>query len=389
MMKRFALLLALCLLLCGAALAEEYTDVPGAPTQDEVLSLEAAWQDAEQTPYALQTLVPDQLTVDTVTAAYKFVYEEKNRPVRFFPEETQRQIEALLAGRADPDALHMTELMRLHAPAAEPQTELLVKMLLDVDYQPGQLVAAVLGDTSDPEALVWTAVPAEVTALGLVEFTAPQDLMQALQNEDVIFSLLTIRPGRRGGVVTYREETIHVELPSKTAYDVTRIVKVTDENGDPLPHAFQLLVVDETPQIQEEMKRLRAHVKEQKKPAVAWLPPEDQISVQLLLGDALEKERLVVYDYLPLITIDYVDTYGDAVAAFTFATPYAPGQAVVTALGLPKEGAAEGETAMTWTVQRARVSAAGEVEIVFDQLSLSGMGEQTGLLLVLSQPLAE
>ena len=71
MMKRFALLLALCLLLCGAALAEEYTDVPGAPTQDEVLSLEAAWQDAEQTPYALQTLVPDQLTVDTVTAAYK------------------------------------------------------------------------------------------------------------------------------------------------------------------------------------------------------------------------------------------------------------------------------------------------------------------------------
>ena len=283
----------------------------------------------------------------------------------------------------------MTELMRLHAPAAEPQAELLVKMLLDVDYQPGQLVAAVLGDTSDPEALVWTAVPAEVTALGLVEFTAPQDLMQALQNEDVIFSLLTIRPGRRGGVVTYREETIHVELPSKTAYDVTRIVKVTDENGDPLPHAFQLLVVDETPQIQEEMKRLRAHVKEQKKPAVAWLPQEDQISVQLLLGDALEKERLVVYDYLPLITIDYVDTYGDAIAAFTFATPYAPGQAVVTALGLPKEGAAEGETAMTWTVQRARVSAAGEVEIVFDQLSLSGMGEQTGLLLVLSQPLAE
>ena len=75
------------------------------------------------------------------------------------------------------------------------------------------------------------------------------------------------------------------------------------------------------------------------------------------------------------------------VTSFSFATPYAEGQQVVTALGLPRQDAVgEDETLMTWAVQRARVDENGEVEIVFDQLALIGMGEETGLLLVFSEP---
>ena len=55
---------------------------------------------------------------------------------------------------------------------------------------------------------------------------------------------------------------------------------------------------------------------------------------------------------------------------------------VVTVLGLPREEPVEGVTLMDWAVQRAQVNENGEVEIVFDQLMLIGMGEETGLLLV-------
>lgn len=223
MLKRsLGILLVLCLLLTGSALAAEATDVPGTPTQDVVLSLTAAWQDELKTAYDLQVMPADQLTMDTVTEIYKFVCEENNRPVRYFPEETQKAIEAML-GDTDPDALYMTEFIRLHAAEIVPPTDLDTVMLLDVDYQPEQLVVVVLGDTTDPEKLVWTPVESRVMALGQMECVVPQELMEQLQGEDVLFSLLTVRKGDRGGIVTCEKDIEHIELPSKTAYDIIQI----------------------------------------------------------------------------------------------------------------------------------------------------------------------
>ena len=391
MMKRFfATLLALSLLLAGTAFAAEATDAPGTPTHDVVLSLTAKWLDEEETPYDLQVMEPDQLTMDTVTEIYKFVYEEDNRPVRYFPEETQKQIEEMLAGVVDPDALYMTEFMRLHAAEAEPEADLLAEMLVDVDYQPDQLILVVLGDTTDPENLVWTPVESRVVELGKVEFTVPQALMQELQGEDVLFSLLTVRKGARGGVVSAQtQDAEHVQLPSKTAYDTVRVTKLAAADGTPIEDDFELLVVEESEIITRELALIREHVKEKEQPVCTWLPDEDRDEIQLLLTDELDRDELVVYDYLPLITKNYKDTYGDVISAFTFATPYEEGQQVVTVLGLPREEPVEGETLMDWAVQRAQVNADGEVEIVFDQLALIGMGEETGLLLVLCEPIAE
>lgn len=390
-MKRFlGILLMLALLLGGTAFAVEATDAPGTPTQDVVLSLTANWLDEENTPYDLEVMEPDQLAMDTVTEIYKFVFEQDNRPVRYFPEETQRQIEEMLEGIVDPDALYMTEFMRLHAAEAEPETDLLAEMLVDVDYQSDQLILVVLSDTSDSENLVWTPVESRVVELGKVEFTVPQALMEELQGEDVLFSLLTVRKGARGGVISEEYwETEHIQLPSKTAKDSVKLAKLVSADGTQIEDDFELLIVEESEIIIRELALIREHVKEEEQPVCTWLPDEERDEIQLLLSDGLDRDELVVYDYLPLITKNYKDTYGDVISTFTFATPYEEGQQVVTVLGLPRETPVEGETLMDWAVQRAQVNENGEVEIVFDQLALIGMGEETGLLLVLCEPIAE
>lgn len=386
-MKRIlGIALALALLLTGSALAVELTDVPGTPTQDVAASLTAAWRDEAKTVYDLQVLPSDQLTMDQVTDAYTFVYEENHRPVRWYPEETQRAIEAMI-GSTNPDALYMTEFMRLYAAQIEPPTDLDVVMELKVDYQPGQLTVVVLGDVTNPQAIVWTPVESHVTAVGRLEFVIPQDLMRELQGKDVLFTLLTVRTGDGGTTVpaaTEKPETV----PSKQAGDNTRIVRTTDKDGNVLADPFELVIVPETDLIKQELARLSEHLKTKNLSALEWLPEESQSEIRFLLGD--QADKLLILDYVPLITRSYRHTDGDAITTFSFATPYKEGQAVVTALGLPKADAlADGETLMDWAVQRAVVRADGTVDIVFDQLALIGMDTETGLLLVYGEPLAQ
>ena len=378
--------LALALLLTGSALAVEFTDVHGTPTQDVVASLTAAWRDEAKTAYDLQVLPSDQLTMDQVTDAYTYVYEENNRPVRWYPEETQRAIETMI-GSTDPDALHMTEFMRLHAAQIEPPADLDVVMKLKVNYQPGQLTVAVLGDATNPQEIVWTPVESHVTAVGRLELVIPQDLMRELQGKDVLFALLTVRTsdGRTTVPATTEEpETV----PSKQAGDNTRILRTTDEDGNVLPDPFELAIAPETDLIKQELARLDEHIKTKNLPALEWLPEESQSEIRFLLGD--QADKLQILDYVPLITRSYRHTDGDAIADFSFATPYKEGQTVVTAFGLPKADAlADDGTLMDWAVHRAVVRADGTVDIVFDQLALIGMDTETGLLLVYGEPLAQ
>lgn len=378
--------LALALLLTGSALAVEFTDVHGTPTQDVVASVTAAWRDEAKTAYDLQVLPSDQLTMDQVTDAYTYVYEENNRPVRWYPEETQRAIEAMI-GSTDPDTLHMTEFMRLHAAQIEPPADLDVVMELKVDYQPGQLTVAVLGDATNPQEIMWTPVESHVTAVGRLELVIPQDLMRELQGKDVLFALLTVRTD--DGRTTVPATTEKPEnVPSKQAGDNTRILRTTDEDGNVLPDPFELAIAPETDLIKQELARLDEHIKTKNLPALEWLPEESQSEIRFLLGD--QADKLQILDYVPLITRSYRHTDGDAIADFSFATPYKEGQTVVTALGLPKADAlADDGTLMDWAVHRAVVRADGTVDIVFDQLALIGMDTETGLLLVYGEPLAQ
>lgn len=378
------------MLLTVSASAAVLTDAPGTPTQDRAVALDARWEDEARTAYDLRELPADHLTVNQAVDVYDFVYEQGNRPVRWYPEDTQKAIEAIIS--VDPDALYMTEFMRLHAAEIVPPADLEATMTLTIDYQPGQLTVVVLGDTSDPANLVWTPVESRVIANGQVEFNVPQALMAQLQGEDLLFSLLTVRQGARG---TVEVETTEVpeNLPSKQAGDTTRVVKTVTRDGQALPDDFKIAIVPETELIRREITMLGQFVTEQEQPALNWLPEEDQNRVRYLLG--VDGEALIVSDYLPLITEDFRPTDGDAVGTLSFATPYSESQTIVTALGIPDKNAdnadeiQNGKTQMKWSVQPAIVREGGVVDVVFDQLALIDMGTETGLLLMLSEPTAE
>ena len=378
------------MLLTGSASAAVLTDAPGTPTQDRAVALDARWEDEARTAYDLWELPADHLTVNQAVDVYDFVYEQGNRPVRWYPEDTQKAIEAIIS--VDPDALYMTEFMRLHAAEIVPPADLEATMTLTIDYQPGQLTVVVLGDTSDPANLVWTPVESRVIANGQVEFNVPQALMAQLQGEDLLFSLLTVRQGARG---TVEVETTEVpeNLPSKQAGDTTRVVKTVTRDGQALPDDFKIAIVPETELIRREITMLGQFVTEQEQPALNWLPEEDQNRVRYLLG--VDGEALIVSDYVPLITEDFRPTDGDAVGTLSFATPYSESQTIVTALGIPDKNAdnadeiQNGKTQMKWSVQPAIVREGGVVDVVFDQLALIDMGTETGLLLMLSEPTAK
>lgn len=386
-------ILGICLalmLLTVSASAAVLTDAPGTPTQDRAVALDARWEDEARTAYDLRELPADHLTVNQAVDVYDFVYEQGNRPVRWYPEDTQKAIEAIIS--VDPDALYMTEFMRLHAAEIVPPADLEATMTLTIDYQPGQLTVVVLGDTSDPANLVWTPVESRVIANGQVEFNVPQALMAQLQGEDLLFSLLTVRQGARG---TVEVETTEVpeNLPSKQAGDTTRVVKTVTRDGQALPDDFKIAIVPETELIRREITMLGQFVTEQEQPALNWLPEEDQNRVRYLLG--VDGEALIVSDYVPLITEDFRPTDGDAVGTLSFATPYSESQTIVTALGIPDKNAdnadeiQNGKTQMKWSVQPAIVREGGVVDVVFDQLALIDMGTETGLLLMLSEPTAK
>lgn len=389
MLKRIlGILVVLTMMLTGSALAVVATDAPGTPTQDVVLALNANWLDEEQSAYDLKVMPADQATVDTVTAVFEFVYSEGNRPVRYFPEETQQAIAEMIDG-VSPDSLYITEFMRLNAAAADAVVELNADMLLDIDYQPGQLVVVVLGDASDPDNIVWTPVEAQVTETGKVSFVIPQALIEQLQGKDIFFSLLTVRGASSGR----QEEKVETkDYPSKTAQDIVKVVDSDFEKGT-LIDDLEVIVIEESELIVKEHEKIHDHLKIKDQPINAYLPETSQNEIQLLLnqtGKGTQKEDLVLYEYVGLITRNYKDTTGDIAATFTFAVPYTGDTEIVTMLGLPKEGAVDADpTLMDWAVQRAKINPDGTVEVVFGQLAMSEMGEKTGLLLVLSEPLAE
>ncbi len=389
MLKRILGVAIALTMLVTAASAAVLTDAPGTPTQDRAVLLTAAWQDEAKTAYDLTEMPADQLTVTTATDVYDFVYEQGNRPVRWYPEDTQQAIAEMIS--ADPDSLYMTEFMRLHAAETDPQCSLDAVMELEIAYYPGQLTVVVLGDTSDPSAIVWTPVESKVVETGRVEFIVPQELMAQLQGEDLLFSLLTVREG--GSTTTVVVETTEVpqDLPSKSAESTTRIIETVTKEGETLPDDFELVIVPETDIIERELSLLKDYVTEQQQSAITWLPEQDQNRARYLLG--ADGDSMVVSDYVSLITRGFRPTNGDAIGTISFATPYQAGQSIVTALGIPKADAAADDTQdgtlMDWAVQPAIVREGGWVDIVFDQLALIDMDTQTGLLLMFSEPAAE
>lgn len=177
-------------------------------------------------------------------------------------------------------------------------------------------------------------------------------------------------------------------VPSKTGEDTTTIDEVKAVDGKELPDEFRLIITSPTEPINAVLAELIHFVKEQKQPVVTYLPQNLQDAIRQTLSEGKNAENLVVYDCVPLIAVNYKEEYGDVLATISFATPYQENQTIFALVGFPSVGA-DGEIVTEWVLLPAQVNAESKVQAQFDVNTLIGLGQQVGIFMLLSEPLAE
>ena len=388
-MKRFFALVLLVLVMGTSALAEsivsqEYTDAPTVMTQDSVVEL---FTDEEEC--LMETLQPDELSVALLNNVYQFVYIEKNRPARYYDEETQKRI-AELAG-CDIDILHMTEAMRLLL-TGEPEEDVIevtATMRLDVDYRVDQLVVVVLGIPQEDGEYIWYPYRGRVETLGEIKWDMPTEDWKELAGQPISFHVLTDRIGPRGERIWHEEQyKDHYDIFSKDSGDVNVTRRWYSESGEVIEDNFRLWLVDLTGEMQDEVLRIGEHVAEGKS-VIEYFPEERMNEARLMLPVDVAPSELLTYDIVALRAEEYKDTYGDVNAEIVFATVYDYEKAMVVFAGFPVKDAQE-QPYFEWFVFRAKALPDGEaVDIGFKQLNLPRMEEEPIMLVVISENLEE
>lgn len=392
---------------------QKYTNVPGAPTQEAVLEYTLTYFEGtrQEQVYPVRVLEPDALIVDTLTDIYDFVQDTGKMPVRYFPENVQKQVQEILGGSSLDivDILHMTEFFGMVpelTPVDGEEAKGLVK--LEADYVVGQLVVVMFGDVAEVDVsnlskeeidkIQWTPLAAEVTTPGEVTFFVPGELMKAVANQECLFLVLTDRIGGAGQESMGDNPVESSEfIPSKDAGDLSgEYDVVTDGDGTVLPDDFRIFIRPHTEQTQREIVRLQQFMTGEGKelPIASYFTEELQSQMALLLHN-VEPDSLICYNANFLGAEHYKDTYGDVIAGFRFATPYREGTQVVCLLGtlkhpLPENQSTEKivpeESDFDWYVLRAEVME-GYVFITFPQQLIPIMEEEGALALILSEPL--
>lgn len=389
-MKRVIALLVLFVMVMTTAMAESlsnegYTDVPTAMTQDSVAELLA---DQE---CLIETLQPDEESIALLDSVYKFVWEGKNRPARYYDEITQQRI-AELAG-CDIDVLHMTETMRLQLTGA-PEKTVTATMRLNVEYHVGQLVIVVLGIPQGEGEYVWYPYRGRVETLGEIKWDILAEEWNELCKQPISFHVLTDRIGPRGGRLWGYEEYAEQTPPSfsKDSGDVNGMRYWYSEWGEKIKDDFRVWLVELDEPMQAEVVRIGEHVTDGK-PILDWFPAERKAEALLMLPEDTDADALIAYDIVALRDENYKDTYGDVNVEIVFGTAYEHGKAMVILAGFPIKDAEEAPF-VEWYVLRAEAlePAAGEendhaVEIGLKQLNLPRMEEEAMMLVVISEML--
>lgn len=389
--KIFSLLtLAAFVLTTGAVTANsimrvEYTDVPTVMTQDGVISVEA------NEDCVVDVLQPDEESIGLLNDVYQFVYEEENRPARYYDEQTQEKIQ-VLCGNMNIDVLHMTEAMRLQL-AGEPEETVVVDMELDVDYKPGRLVIVVLGIPGNELEYSWYPYRAEVPEEGLIRWDIPAEDWKLLCEQPISFHALTVRTGP-GGEILWGEGVFpdSDKVFSKDSSDVYRTHRWYTESGEMIEDNFRLFLADLTDPMQQEILRIGEHVAEDGL-ILDYFPDERKAEALLMLPEGIDETELVAYDIIALTVENYKDTYGDVNVEVQFGTSYDTEKAMVVLAGFEIKDAQE-QPYMEWYVLRTEALEIVEDETVTDvvriglkQLNLPRMEEEILMLVVISEEL--
>lgn len=391
-MKKLAMLLAVLVVMSLATTAfaaaivnSEYTDVPTAMTQDSVVSIEA------NELCKVEVLQPDDESIALLKDVYRFVWEEENRPARYYDEETQKKISTLCRGM-NIDILHMTEAMRLQL-TGDPEKTVTVDMELDIKYRPGQLVVAVLGDPQGNLEYNWYPYRATVPETGIIRWEMPAEEWEVLNQQPISFHVLTVRMGP-GGEYLWGENSYpdSRKVFSKTSSDIYRTYRWYTESGTPIADDFRLFLVGLTDPMQQEILRIGEHVKEEL-PILDYFPEERKAEALLMLPEDVMEADLVAYDIVALMDEEYKDTYGDINVELRFGTTYDTEKAVIVLAGFEDKDAEE-QPYMEWYVLQAEaietIKDKTETDLVMvglKQLNLPRMEEEPLMLMVISERL--
>ena len=393
MKQRIIRLIAmLCLLAVGACASAAsmtdglYTDVTSVMTQDAVLDLEVYTDEPiEECSIVLQQ--PDMRSMTLLEKIYDFVWRQGNRPVRYYDVETQEKIQALVP-EIDIDILHLTEFMGQEM-YGQPTGEVVMERLLDVEYYPGQLVVVVLGYQMENGEYRWFPYRGEVPETDRILYDVPEDEFKEMTGQQVIFHVLTVREGPRGGILS--RETIEREqiaTPSKDAGDLVKIRRWYSTNGEAIDDDFSIFLVNRTEAMEREIDRIAAHIRGGGAP-ITWFPEEMQRQTQLLHPVDLNVTDMVIYDIAAVMAENYKDTYGDVATENLFAAAYSPDSRMAAMLGFPIEGAAEAPYFDWYCLRAEALETDAHVEIVFKQLVIPTMEEQPAMLVIFSEPIAQ
>ena len=389
-MKRIIALMMLAVMLISTAWAEslvydEYTDVPTVMTQDSVLELTA------NENCLIETLQPDEESIALLDSVYHFVWDEGNRPARYYDVVTQQKISEL-AGGIDIDILHMTEAMRLQLTGA-PEKLVTATMELDVEYYVGQLIIVVLGIPQGEGEYIWYPYRGRVETMGQIKWDIPVGEWNELCKQPISFHVLTDRVGPRGERIwhekKYKEK---IDIFSKDSHDVIKTRRWYTETGKVIEDDFRVWLVDLTAKMQEEVLRIGEHVADSK-PILDYFPAERKAEALLMLPVNVDPDALVAYDVIAMMDENYKDTYGDVNVEILFGTAYSHEKAMIILAGFPIEDAKEAPY-VEWYVLRAEALEAAKgdvndhaVEIGLKQLFLPWMEEKPLMLVVMSEPL--
>lgn len=389
-MKRIIALMMLAVMLFSVAQAaslvnDDYTDVPTVMTQDSVLELTA------NENCLIETLQPDEESIALLDSVYHFVWDEGNRPARYYDVVTQQKISEL-AGGIDIDILHMTEAMRLQLTGA-PEKLVTATMELDVEYYVGQLIIVVLGIPQGEGEYIWYPYRGRVETMGQIKWDIPVGEWNELCKQPISFHVLTDRVGPRGERIWHEKKyKDRIDIFSKDSHDVIKTRRWYTETGKVIEDDFRVWLVDLTAKMQEEVLRIGEHVADGK-PILDYFPAERKAEAMLMLPVNVDPDALVAYDVIAMMDENYKDTYGDVNVEILFGTAYSHEKAMIILAGFPIEDAKEAPY-VEWYVLRAEALEAAKgdvndhaVEIGLKQLFLPWMEEKPLMLVVMSEPL--
>ena len=389
-MKRIIALMMLAVMLFSVAQAaslvnDDYTDVPTVMTQDSVLELTA------NENCLIETLQPDEESIALLDSVYHFVWDEGNRPARYYDVVTQQKISEL-AGGIDIDILHMTEARRLQLTGA-PEKLVTATMELDVEFYVGQLIMVVLGIPQGEGEYIWYPYRGRVETMGQIKWDIPVGEWNELCKQPISFHVLTDRVGPRGERIWHEKKyKDRIDIFSKDSHDVIKTRRWYTETGKVIEDDFRVWLVDLTAKMQEEVLRIGEHVADGK-PILDYFPAERKAEAMLMLPVNVDPAALVAYDVIAMMDENYKDTYGDVNVEILFGTAYSHEKAMIILAGFPIEDAKEAPY-VEWYVLRAEALEAAKgdvndhaVEIGLKQLFLPWMEEKPLMLVVMSEPL--